>query len=380
MGFLLSTVILSANPDAVRVYSEKSDAGGFRVYADNAHVIPVFVHVQLSRITNLRPSVDLPFGTRVEPGSRRMMLFELTAPDPRAGRGFGLQYSYARGDPHTARHDDTHLYLLPFAHGTKHRVTQGYNGRFTHSGENQYALDFDLDAGTRVKAARAGTVVEIKQDSSSGGTAARYSDTANYVLIQHSDGSFANYAHLQHNGATVTVGQQVTAGRLIGYSGNTGRSSGPHLHFDVRIPTFDGRMQSIPTLFKGHDGRAISLEEHRFYYARHPGGPEFEVILGRDFTNSMFENHSRPVKRSDQLEFRTESIDLTYVAYLANGYDRGVEADISFTMRGVTSTVAMPRSILIPARTEIFLTILHADPRISRIQYAPRIRYRLLDR
>ena len=371
---------LSANPEVVSVYSEETEAGGYRLYADNSHIIPVYVHVRLNRVTNLQLSADLPFGKLIEPGARRVELFELAAADPHRRRGFGLEYSYARGDPHNVRHNDAHLYLLPFAHGSKHRVTQGYNGRFTHYGENQYALDFDLDSGTAVTAARAGTVVEVKQDSRVGGAGAHYTDKTNYILIQHDDGSFGNYAHLRYNGAEVRVGQKIEAGQLIGYSGNTGRSSGPHLHFDVRVPTFDGRMQSIPTLFKDHEGRAVSLEEHRFYYARHPGGAEFEVILGHDLTNSMFENHSRPVDRSDRLEFRTESIDLTYVAYLANGYDRSVQADISFTMRGVTSTVAMPRSILIPAQTELFLTILRADPEISRIQYAPRIRYRLLDR
>ena len=361
------------------VYSEETAEGGFRLYADNAHIIPVFVHVNLNRLNNLTPSVDLPHGALIEPGAEGVLLFELTAGSPQGRRGFGLEYSFARGDPHSADHDDDHLYLLPFAHGSKHRVTQGYNGAFTHYGENQYALDFDMEIGTPVKAARDGLVVEVRQDSTRGGPDARYTGHANYILMLHDDGSFANYAHLKQNGAVVEVGDRVRAGERIGYSGNTGRSSGPHLHFDVRIPTTAGRMRSIPTQFKSYDGTSLTLTENEFYYAWHPGGPEFEPVYGRDLTNAMFENHTRRVARSDQLEFRTEDVDLTFVAYLANGYDRPVEADVSFTLRGVRSTVRMPRTIRIPPQTELFLTILHADPGANRIQYAPRVRYRLLD-
>lgn len=378
-GLLLSAALLSANQEAVVVYSEETADGGFRLYADNTHIIPVFVHVNLNRLTNLRPTVDLPHGSLLKPGTEGVLLFELTAGSPQGRRGFGLEYSFARGDPHSADHDDDHLYLLPFAHGSKHRVTQGYNGAFTHFGENRYALDFDMEIGTPVKAARDGLVVEVRQDSTRGGPDARYTEDANYILILHDDGSFGNYAHLKHNGAVVQVGDRVRAGERIGYSGNTGRSSGPHLHFDVRIPTTDGRMRSIPTRFKSYDDRSLTLQQNEFYYAWHPGGPEFEPVYGRDLTNAMFEDHTRRVARSDRLEFRTEDVDLTFVAYLANGYDRSVDAEVSFTLRGVTSTVRMPQTIRIPPQTELFLTILHADPGAARIQYAPRVRYRLLD-
>jgi murein DD-endopeptidase MepM/ murein hydrolase activator NlpD len=361
------------------VYSEQTEDGGFRLYADNNHIIAVFVHVRLSRLANLRSDVDLPFGTVVQPGTVRELLFELTPISAHGRRGFGLEYSYARGDPRHVRHDDDHRYLFPFEHGTKHRVTQGYSGRFTHFGENQYGIDFDLDTGTAIKAARGGRVVEVKQDSTVGGPDPRFTGMANYVLVEHDDGSFGNYAHLKPNGAEVDVGQHIAAGDLIGYSGNTGRSSGPHLHFDVRIPMDDGRMHSIPTRFLGLNGEAITAKEHEFYYAYHPGGPPFRAVFGRDLTDEMFSDYIRAVDQTGSLQFRTEDVDLTFVAFLANGYDRAVEAEVTLTLRGVSSTIAMPRTIRIPARTEVFLTILRANPGAERIQYTPRVRYRLLD-
>ncbi len=363
----------------VVVVSEETEDGGFQLLADNHHIIPVVVHVTLSRVTNLRADATLPVTAVLQPGSSRVELFRLHPTSATGRRGFGLEYRWARGDPDRVQHDDNHRYLLPFAHGTKHRVTQGYNGRFTHFGENRYAVDFDLDIGTPIKAARGGLVVEVRQDSTVGGQDARFTGMANYVLVQHDDGSFGNYAHLKPGGAAVTVGRRVSAGELIGFSGNTGRSSGPHLHFDVRIPTREGRMQSIPTLFRGVNGEAITLEEHEFYYASHPGGEPFVAVFGRDLTNEMFADYAASVDPSGAISFRTEDVDLTFVAFLANGYDRAVEAEVGMVLRGVTSTVSMPRTITIPAHTELFLTILRAQPGAQRLQFTPRVRYRLLD-
>jgi murein DD-endopeptidase MepM/ murein hydrolase activator NlpD len=55
----------------------------------------------------------------------------------------------------------------------------------------------------------------------------------NYVLIQHGWGVYSGYAHLSQ--ANVAVGQSVTKGQIIGASGNTGRSSGPHLHWEINV-------------------------------------------------------------------------------------------------------------------------------------------------
>ena len=75
-----------------------------------------------TRLINLDSDTDLPVGKALDPGARAVPLFTLRPTRSSGRRGYGLQYSYAQGNPESASHDDTHLYLLPFAHGTKFRL------------------------------------------------------------------------------------------------------------------------------------------------------------------------------------------------------------------------------------------------------------------
>src|ERR1041385_5116925 len=121
-----------------------------------------------------------------------------------------------------AKHDDSFVYQLPYAAGSAFRVTQGYNGSFSHTGSNKYAIDWQMPEGTLVHAARGGMVIKVKDESDIGGSSIKYDPYNNFVLVRHEDGTLAHYCHLQKNSSFVKPGQIVEAGEMLARSGNTG--------------------------------------------------------------------------------------------------------------------------------------------------------------
>ena len=89
----------------------------------------------------------------------------------------------------------------------------------------------------------------------------------NYVIIYHSDGTFAEYTHLKRNGVLANVGDKVTQGQVIASSGNTGFSSGPHLHLMVYLQKLKER-QTIETKFKVGDGTKVEFLKEKETYSR----------------------------------------------------------------------------------------------------------------
>jgi len=87
------------------------------------------------------------------------------------------------------------------------------------------AVDFAAGVGTPIRAAAAGEVIVSKSSGWNGGY-------GQYIVIRHSNGVQTLYSHLSRN--DVGVGAYVNQGQVIGGMGNTGRSTGPHLHFEVR--------------------------------------------------------------------------------------------------------------------------------------------------
>ena len=368
--------LADAQESLVTVAGHHLDDGSVAVRATSTHIIPVYLHVDLPRLVGMEANAEIPFGAEVPAGATDVELFRLR-PTRQSGQvGYTLSYRHARGNPYTVSHDDGHRYLVPFAHGDKRRLSQGFHGRFSHYGENAYAVDFEMPEGTPVYASRDGLVAEVKKDSRAGGTSPLYNSDANYILIMHEDGSFANYAHLRFGGAVVEPGDRVTAGDLIGFSGNTGRSSGPHLHFDVRIPMPDGTMQSIPFAFRGADGTPVDPVQGRFYYAHHPGGEPFDEVHGDSVTVADFEDYAEPYRSETRLNVRVEQIDLTFVVFVQNGLDREVDVDVAFQLRGMRSDEGMRVQRAVPAYTEVLLTILRPLPDATSIQYGYTVRYR----
>ena len=153
-----------------------------------------------------------------------------------------------------AVHDDDRVYRLPYESGKSYRVIQGYGSRFSHTGLEQFAIDFRMDEGTPVHAARDGIVARSVESNSVGCWKAGCGAHANYVVILHDDGTTGEYYHLQKDGSLVDVGERVFAGQKIALSGNTGHTTIPHLHFAVYRAVEWGNTQSIPVRFATADG------------------------------------------------------------------------------------------------------------------------------
>jgi len=123
---------------------------------------------------------------------------------------------------------------------------------FSHTGSSEYAIDWNMTIGTPFYSARDGVVVDVVEDQwlskfNPGVCPYPVSEScetpgsdANTIMIRHEDGTWSLYAHFKQNGALVTAGQVITGKTVLGYSGNTGYTTGPHTHFQVtRAATFD---------------------------------------------------------------------------------------------------------------------------------------------
>ncbi|RDV24925.1 M23 family peptidase [Alteromonas aestuariivivens] len=144
-----------------------------------------------------------------------------------------------------ATHNNAVKYRYPLQPKEQYRIVQGFNGGYSHQGRSRFSVDIAAPVGTPVYAARAGTVIDVVESHRQGGPSRRYAPYANYIIILHDDGTTGEYFHLKNQGAEVERGDQVTIGQLIGYSGNTGFSSLPHLHFGVYRAKPNGSYESV---------------------------------------------------------------------------------------------------------------------------------------
>lgn len=192
-------------------------------------------------------------------------ILAVEAPTGIAAPGVDYRYQWFPGDP-AAEHDPTAPYRAPYAVASGHPVSQAWPDTVTHTTRaSQHAIDIAMPVGTDIHAARGGLVVEIESREFRSGHDAGLG-IANRVRILHDDGTFAIYAHLNRNSVRVRAGERVERGQYIADSGNTGYSSGPHLHFAVmRNAGFE--MQSVPVQFAGRDGAAIMARTGERLYA-----------------------------------------------------------------------------------------------------------------
>lgn len=153
-----------------------------------------------------------------------------------------------------AAHDDAYAYRLPYGEQVSFPVIQGYGARLSHRGVEQYTVDFGMPLGTPVHAAREG-VIALAEDSHDAGCASEECGRlANFVVVLHSDGTTGEYFHLQRGSVQVRIGQHVARGALLAFSGNTGYTTVPHLHFGVYRTEHGGRTQSLQVSFTTREG------------------------------------------------------------------------------------------------------------------------------
>lgn len=140
------------------------------------------------------------------------------------------------GDPNAAFSQP--VLELPFPRGKSYRVLQGYYGSFSHNTDfSRYAIDFNLAVGDTITAAADGFVVGVIDGYRYGGNNRKWREYANYITLFHPEfNALTQYVHLVYNGSLVALGDTVVVGQPIALSGNTGFTSGPHLHFNVLQP------------------------------------------------------------------------------------------------------------------------------------------------
>lgn len=192
---------------------------------------------------------------RLEPQTRRAVLQmdHPTAPPP------DLKYSWyaALGSP-DAVHSPERPYRVPYGVGSTYPISQAFPSHITHTTpDSRYAVDFALPDGTPVYAAREGIVIHARHDAFRTALAPVMLDQANVVEILHADGTIGVYAHLHWDSIRVRIGAHVARGEYIANSGNTGFSSGPHLHFAV-LRNAGGIDVSVPVQFAGLAGVAVT--------------------------------------------------------------------------------------------------------------------------
>lgn len=242
------------------------------VARENDHFIEIFVEnkqpydltVELGmQLQHASTETTFPH-TATYPARARTPAFRVQREDKFTGVQYSYTYRWAYGRL-DARHDDTFAYALPYAPGKAFRVGQGFGGDFSH--RDTHAIDWNIPERTPVHAARGGIVVAVEDHHTEGGLEARLRTKANHIMVQHDDGTVGNYAHLAPNGVFVRVGQRVTQGQAIGVSGNTGYSSGPHLHFEV-FTVLEGLVrQTVPIRFRVEGNRVVELVQGQSYAA-----------------------------------------------------------------------------------------------------------------
>jgi murein DD-endopeptidase MepM/ murein hydrolase activator NlpD len=237
---------------------DRQDNNQVSLIAQNEFYSPVEVVIALDELRNVGfppPEMDLRW---VVPPRSNTELLRLDTLQENSDAGVSFRFVWIPGDPES-EHRPPQPYRVPFALASAYPVSQAFPTSVTHTtADSRFAVDIAMPVGTDIYAARSGTVVEVAGTNYRGGfDTTREGGEANLVRILHDDGTFAVYAHLNWNSIRVRPGDTVQRGEYIADSGNTGFSSGPHLHFAI-VRNRNLRLDSEPFFFEGPNGSEVS--------------------------------------------------------------------------------------------------------------------------
>ena len=270
------------------VFGDKKSLGGKKSAKDKAEIItiddelikkvrPELVSVSANKRSEIKYKLTNPLPVSIQhwlavKGQKGFFTSLLAKPHQElklnlADHGFrqknlSIEHFYLLGEPM----DKPAVQIIPLPYSTqkRFRVSQGFNGRYSHSGRgNRYALDIAMPIGESILAVKSGVVADAADNFSIGGAANYFLDKANHITVMHDDGSYAIYAHILYGSLDVQIGDTVQQGQVIARVGNTGFSTGPHLHFVMRYNSGQGAY-SIP--FKFQTAAGIKLPKQGSYY------------------------------------------------------------------------------------------------------------------
>ncbi|QII98619.1 peptidoglycan DD-metalloendopeptidase family protein [Stutzerimonas balearica] len=205
----------------------RKHAAGETLLVRNDLFAPVDIELSLSNVSNAVGAPDKPIRWVLPPRSH-IRLATLAPRDPAKPLRYTPRLRHALGDPRLL--PKPYKYPLPWR-GGPFRQTQGANGQYSHfTAKGRYAVDIAMPEGTPIIAARGGMVVKVENEQSGRGN----NPAGNFVRVLHDDGTMGVYLHLMQGSVVVREGQRVATGERLARSGNTGNSTGPHLHFVVQ--------------------------------------------------------------------------------------------------------------------------------------------------
>ncbi len=229
-----------------------------QIVADNGFFAPIELTINFHVIEGIEyPRPDKPRRWVVPPRSKSILL-NLAILDNVEAPNARYAYRYTIGDPE-ATHKPSSPYRVPYAVARDLRISQAFPDASTHdTPDSYYAVDIAMPIGTDIYAARSGIVFDVTGTNfRSGLDRERDAPAANVIRILHNDGTYGVYAHLNWNSIRVRPGDQVKRGQYIADSGNTGFTSGPHLHFAV-VRNAGMLPLSVPVRFEGANSDAVT--------------------------------------------------------------------------------------------------------------------------